>query len=396
MAMKSDFSLLVERAFQKEALKKIVFSRPIEQSDASKVSGRLCAHRGRRVLALEYSLNDNTVAQRNVREDELVEFINTLSSQYRQINLLTELGDAERKTKADGKEVLLGFDKLARKLDGAAPAFERAIEELDRKKTYIFDGSEPFMTSLGISDKNGRVHDKRQGKFRQICRFVEHVRDVLPHLPKDDTIVIYDLCSGKSYLSFAVYHYLTVIQKRQVKMLGVDLKGETVKLCDSIAKELGFVGMRFICDDVRNLKGDERPHLVLSLHACDIATDVVLDSAAALGADVILSTPCCHRYLNDKINTPALEFVTDFPHLKNKLCEALTDAIRLARLKSFGYKVSALELTDPDDTPKNTLIRAVKSASFTEKEAAKYRAEYQKILEYVLGDNASSYLSEYK
>ena len=177
-------------------------------------------------------------------------------------------------------------------------------------------------------------------------------------------------------------------------MLGVDLKGETVKNCDSIAKMLHFDGMTFICDDIGNLPKSENPHLVLSLHACDVATDIVLDSAVSLGAHVILSTPCCHRYLNDKIKADSLGFITDYPHLKNKLCEVVTDAVRLARLAASGYKVAALELTDPDDTPKNTLIRAIRQKDKSDPSLKKKKEEYERILDFVLGDKKDTYLSE--
>ena len=394
-AMRSDFLALAVLAFKRQALRKIVFSRPVESTEPQKAVGRLCAHRGQKILALEYSLPDDTVSHKNVREDELYDELSLLLGKYRQVNLLTELGDAERKLSKSGAEVLLGAEKLMRRLDGEKPAFEKAIEALDRKKTYIFDGTEPFFTALGISDKNGRVHDKKQGKFRQINRFTEQISDIYPRLPQDGELLVYDLCCGKSYLGFAVYHYLVNLKGRRVRMLGVDLKGETVKRCDGIAKELGFTGMSFITDDVKNLPMNETPDLVLSLHACDVATDIVLDTAAALGAGVILSTPCCHRYLNGKVAANELKFVTDYPHLGNKLCEALTDAIRLARLKTHGYKVAALELTDPDDTPKNTLIRALK-ANVDESELAGAREEYERILSFVLGDGAGKYLSECK
>ena len=132
--------------------------------------------------------------------------------------------------------------------------------------------------------------------------------------------------------------------------------------------------------------------MVISLHACDIATDIVLNRAIELSAKVILSTPCCHKYLNDKISAPELSFVTEFPHLRNKLCEAITDAIRIARLKSHGYSVSAMELTDPENTPKNTLIRAVLKKNKDGVDIEK--AKYAEILTYLLGEGAKDYLKE--
>ena len=391
--MKTDFLNLVKKSFDKEIIKKLVFSKPID-TEAAKVTARLCAHRGRKILAAEYSLPGNTVAQRNFREEELIDELSVLMNKYKQANLITTLGDAEWKLSKKGKEALLGSDALSKKLSGAEPSFISSIEALDRKKNYILTGDEDFLITLGISDKNGRVHDKKQGKFRQINRFLEHIENISEDLPKEREILIYDLCCGKSYLSFAVYYYLTKRKNLNVKMLCIDLKRDVINWCDSIANELGYERMSFICDDISNTPDDITPDMVISLHACDIATDIVINCALKLGAKIILSTPCCHRYLNDKINQKSLEFVSEYPHLRNKLCEAITDAIRLARISSYGYNVSALELTDPENTPKNTLINAIKESVLTDAELEKRKAKYDEILNFVLGEGKISYLSE--
>lgn len=393
MTAKTDFLSLVCECFRKEVLKKLVFSRPIE-TEISKVSGRLCAHRGRRILALEYTLPGNTVSQKNVREEDINGEISLLLSTYRQANLITTIGDAEWKTSKSGAEVILGGQTLLRKLSGNAPDFEKAIESLDNKKKYMLSGDEEFLKTLDISDKSGRVHDKKQGKFRQINRFLEHIENLYTKLPQGEKILIYDLCCGKSYLSFAVYHYFTEIKHRKVEMLCIDLKRDVINWCDGVAKALGYIGMRFICDDIANTPKDVSPDMVISLHACDIATDIVINRAIELGAKVILSTPCCHQYMNGKILAEELSFVTEYPHLKNKICEALTDAVRLARLKAHGYKVKALELTDPENTPKNTLLHAVKEDNLTEKTLCVRKKEYEDILNFILRDNRNDYLKE--
>lgn len=393
MNPKSNFLSLVSASFKKEVLKKLVFSRP-KETEIIKVSGRLCSHRGRRILAIEYSLPGNTVSQKNISECELKAKLAELIDLYSQANLITTLGDAEWKTSKSGKEVLLGGDALLRKLNGSAPSFESAIEELDRKKNYILTGKEDFLITLGISDASGRVHDKKQGKFRQINRFLEHIENVYKEIPQNKKILIYDLCCGKSYLSFAVYHYLTSIKGRDVELLGIDLKRDVISWCDTVARELGYTGMKFICDDVTNTPKSVTPDMVISLHACDIATDIVINCALKLQAKVILSTPCCHKYLNDKIMTRELSFVADYPQLRNKLCESITDAIRLSRIASYGYKVTALELTDPENTPKNTLLRAVREENVSEGELFERRKHYDGILDYVLGDKKKDYLKE--
>ena len=151
-------------------------------------------------------------------------------------------------------------------------------------------------------------------------------------------------------------------------------------------------GMIFRAEDIRKLPRDRRPDLVVSLHACDVATDVVLDAAAALGAKVILSTPCCHRYLDRKIVSPELSFVTRHPKLRGKLAEALTDALRCLRLEAAGYEVTAAELVDPDDTPKNTVLRAILRGDAVKMNEAKIA--YENAKQFLLGDGADAYLAD--
>ena len=379
-------------AFEREIIKKLVFSRP-KTSEISKVAARLVSHRGRKMLVFEYSLPGNTVSHKNVGRDGLADILTELCSEYMQVNLITTLGDTEWKISKSGKEALLGADKLRNKMLSGNREFESAIASLDNKKNYILNGNEDFLILLGISDKNGRVHDKKQGKFRQINRFLEIIEDIYTELPAEGEIKIYDLCCGKSYLSFAVYYYLTEKKQRSVKLFGIDLKRDCILWCSDVAKMLGYTGMSFVTDDVKNTPDGDVPDMVISLHACDIATDIVINRAMELGAKVILSTPCCHKYLNDKIKAKELSFVTDHPHLRNKLAEALTDAIRVSRLESCGYSVSAIELVDPDDTPKNTLIRAVKRNNTDTAKLRTQKDKYEKILAFVLGDGKEGYLN---
>ena len=389
MAKSDVFCGCVRSAFETGIIKKLVFSRPTA-SEIKKVSARLCSHRDKKILAFEYSLPGNTVSHRNVGSDALDTVLSELITEYSQANLITTLGDAEWR-RAKRTEVALGTDALMKKMTGQTPKFELAIESLDRKKNYILGGGEDFLITLGVSDKTGRVHDKKQGKFRQINRFLEHIEAVYKNLPANKPLTVYDLCCGKSYLSFAVYYYLTKVKGREVNLLGVDLKRDVIAWCDSTARALGYTGMKFLYDDIANVPKDTAVDMVISLHACDTATDIVLSCAAELGAKVILSTPCCHRYLNNKISAKELSFVTKHPQLSGKLCEAITDAIRLSRLECYGYTVMAKELTDPDDTPKNTLITAVKGSA--DEEAIRLaKARYDAILNFVLGDRKSDYL----
>lgn len=269
-----------------------------------------------------------------------------------QINLITTAGNAEFRRSRNGVEILLGAAKVRAALDaaqlpgGSAPR-KIDIAGHDRVKQHILTGAEPFLIRLGVSDANGRVHDKKQPKFRQINRFLELIRDTESALPATGCLHICDLCCGKSYLSFAVYHYFTAIRHREVHMVGVDMKADVMDACNDIARDLGMTGLSFLCADISLYESDEPVDMVISLHACDTATDLVLGKAIEWKAKVVLSTPCCHHELNRTLNCPELEFIARHSLLRQKLCDAATDALRLARLEAAGYEVAALELIDP-------------------------------------------------
>ena len=217
-------------------------------------------------------------------------------------------------------------------------------------------------------------HDKKLPKLRQINRFLEYIRDIDEKIPKNDVLYIADLCCGKSYLSFAVYYYFSAIKKRKVTMYCVDLKPDVIAYCADVASKVGFNGMKFTCGDVSAFEPEHKPELVVSLHACDTATDLVLDKASGWQTKVILATPCCHHEMNHNLNCPTLSFIAEHSMLRQKFCDAATDALRAKKLESFGYTVDAVELVDPDDTPKNILLRAVLSNKPSEKAKAEYKA----------------------
>ena len=224
-----------------------------------------------------------------------------------------------------------------------------------------------------------------QAKFRQINKFVEHIESVLDKLPKEQ-INIYDLCCGKSYLSFAVYHYFKNVLHMDVNMICVDLKADVIEYCSNLASRIGFDSMEFVCGDIMKYEMKHKPHLVISLHACDIATDIVLNKASENGADVILSTPCCHHELNHKLNCPTLDFVAKHSMLRQKMCDALTDALRLLKLEACGYRVDSLELIDPEDTPKNIMLRAIKKKKVDLDKLNQLKEKYEQTKRFLLGE----------
>ena len=376
---------LILKSAKGELLKKAVFSKSQDKSVIKCVlTPKLL--RGELVLYAESFHSDNKAKQKNIPISDESEIM-ALIEGFAQINLITTAGDCELKRAKSGKVTLIGGDKLERALDGDSTSFKRVVISSNNKvKNHILSGNEPFLVHLGVSDKNGRVYDKKQAKFRQINRFLELIRDVEDKLPTGD-IRICDLCCGKSYLSFAVYHYFAIIKGRHVKMTGVDLKADVIEYCNKVASACGFDGLEFLCGDINLYDAEEHVNLVISLHACDIATDMVLDKAIAWDADVVLSTPCCHHDLNKKINSESLKFITDHSMLRQKLCDAATDALRLKKLEWHGYDVMSLELIDPDETPKNIMLRGVRRKNFDMRgeRAMKARAEYIAAYEFLTG-----------
>lgn len=368
--------LIIDAALGRQ-LKKVVLSKP----DAKEIRRAELRHlliSGRDVLQCESFLVENKAIHRNIVCEGGIQELRGLICGFAQINVITSAGICEYRRSRSGNETVIGLDKLRRAMaDGAGVELPGGN---NREKNYILEGGEPFLIHLGISGHDGRVHDKKQSKFRQINRFLEHIRDVEGYLPSDK-IRICDLCCGKSYLTFAVYHYFSEIRKMKVSMTGVDLKPDVVDYCNSTASALGYGGLEFVRGDVSEYTTDETPQLVVSLHACDTATDVVLERAAAWRAKVILSTPCCHHELNGKINCPELRFITEHSMLRQKFCDAATDALRLKLLEAKGYRAAALELIDPDETPKNILLRAIRIDNFDMggPRAAKLAEEYEKI-----------------
>ena len=350
---------------------------------------------GQTVLQLESFTRDNKALHENLSVSEGLERLYEVASGYSQINLICTSCECQLIRSKSGKVSVIGQGKVEALLTRSNGVSAVQTDTNNRKKQYILNGNEPFLKLLGISEgSSGRVLDKKQAKFRQINRFLEHIRDIYKHLPEAGELYVLDLCCGKSYLSFAVYHYLNVVLGRRVRMIGVDLKEDVIEYCSDVASRLGFVGLRFYCADINRFEfdADRRPDLVLSLHACDIATDIVIDKAIALDARVILSTPCCHHELNHSLDCPTLGFIGRHSMLRQKLCDAATDALRLMRMELYGYAVDSLELIDPDDTPKNVLLRGIKKRSVRKdsEEFASRLGEYIRTRDFLYGGNADS------
>ncbi len=390
-------ALLTDSA-EAEVLDRAVFSKCRDKSVSRMTLSRRLI-KGAPVLQLETlrvaDVADTTTGKRkpvqaaheNLSPDKVSGRLSDLIAQCDQINVMTSVGSCEFRRSKGGKETLTGGTAIRRALDGAVPTPKKLpVLGNDKVKRRILRGDEPFLIELGVSDVSGRVHDKKQAKYRQINRFLELIRDVEAALPAEGPLHICDLCCGKSYLSFAVYHYFTAIRGRTVRMAGVDMKAEVMAECEAIARHLGMDGLTFTCADVALYDFGAPVHMVISLHACDIATDIVLDKATEWGARVILSTPCCHHDLNKRLSSPALGFIAEHSMLRQKLCDAATDALRLKRLEACGYEVCALELIDPEETPKNVMLRGIRKHDPKSPRCRRAAAEYAEAYAFLTGE----------
>ena len=258
----------------------------------------------------------------------------------------------------------------------ATPSFASGA---DRKKKYIIEENVPvpFLVRLGVMTREGKVVAQKYDKFRQINRFLEYVADILDELTAratdgkgfspDRPLRIIDFGCGKSYLTFAVYHFLTNIRHIDVDITGLDLKADVIADCQKLAEESGCDRLRFQVGDIADYSDTEKPDLVITLHACDMATDYALDWAVGQGAAAILSVPCCQHELNTRLQEKgafpdASPFASLARHgiIRERLAALATDAIRAEMLEQAGYRVQVLEFIDMSHTPKNLLIRAVK------------------------------------
>lgn len=231
----------------------------------------------------------------------------------------------------------------------------------NRKKKYILEEGipVPFLIDLGVMTQNGNIVNAHYDKFRQINRFLEYIEDILPSLPTDRELRILDFGCGKSYLTFAIYYYLKVLKGYPVRITGLDLKEDVIRHCNELAVKYGYDKLEFLCGNIAYYDGCSQVDMVVTLHACDTATDYALAKAIGWGAKVILSVPCCQHELNKQMKNDLLSPVLHYGILKERMAALMTDGLRAQILEANGYRTQILEFIDMAHTPKNLLIRAV-------------------------------------
>lgn len=231
----------------------------------------------------------------------------------------------------------------------------------NRAKHYILEEGKtvPFLRDLGVMTKTGEIVRTKFDKFRQINRFLEFIEDILPQLPKDREVTILDFGCGKSYLTFAMYYYLHELNGYDIRIIGLDLKTDVIEACNQLAKKYGYKKLKFLEGNIADYTGSDEVDMVVTLHACDTATDFALAKAVGWKAKVILSVPCCQHELNGQMANEVLAPLFSYGLIKERMAALVTDSLRAEYLKREGYDTQILEFIDMEHTPKKILIRAV-------------------------------------
>lgn len=320
--------------------------------------------------------SDKQVFHKNVDEEELISFcIEELGVNFLQLNAWMLGGEASVKLTKKGKLLF-----SLKKADNSALADE--VRDNNRKKNYILEEGrviEPLI-DMGIFTKEGKIVSSMYDKFKQINRFIEIIDDelkkkIITHLN------IIDFGCGKSYLTFIVYYYLTEIKKIKVNMIGLDLKEDVIKKCNNAAKKYGYENLSFELGDINGYSAPFKVDMVITLHACDMATDFALYNAINWGANYIFSVPCCQHELNAQIKSETFSLMTRYGIIKERFSAIVTDAIRGNLLEYMGYNVNLLEFVDLSHTPKNILIRAVKNPNKAENVKLRAMDEVKRMME---------------
>ena len=351
-----------------------VISNPRDKTGIIKIKARPLEKKGELFFQLE-SFTRTQAFHENLSGTDACRRLTEYMGQFGQMQIETVQEECTVLVSKKGKVTI----KRKRRQKAAAPA-DRSH---NRKKHYILEEGipVPFLQDLGVMTEEGKIVRTKTDKFRQINRFLEFVEDILPRLDKGRELMILDFGCGKSYLTFAMYYYLHDLKGYDIRIIGLDLKSEVIAHCGKLAKKYGYEKLTFLEGDIADYDGVDQVDMVVTLHACDTATDYALAKAVGWGAEVILSVPCCQHELNaqfaeDREQTKeqteresCLAPVMDYGLLRERFAALATDGLRAKYLESVGYETQVLEFIDMEHTPKNILIRAVKSGKENEKAA---------------------------
>ena len=352
---------LAEKVFNIEFIQGVI-SNPKDKEGVQKIKIRPVEIRGEVYFQFE-SFTKTQAFHENLMRKAAVVKVSEYMTQFRQMQITTSSINYTVLVSKKGKVTI---QKKRQK-----ECVKAASLSHNRDKNYILKEGlfVPFLQDLGVMTADGKIVRSRFDKFRQINRFLEFIEDILPQLDKDRELTILDFGCGKSYLTFAMYYYLHELKKYDIRVIGLDLKKDVIDHCNQLTKKYGYDKLSFLVGDIADYEGVDQVDMVVTLHACNTATDFALAKAVGWNAKVILSVPCCQHELNGQIYTDALAPVMDYGLLKERFAALVTDGLRAKYLEASGYETQVLEFIDMEHTPKNILLRAVKTGKINEKAA---------------------------
>ena len=342
---------ILKKSLNKEFLSAII-SNPREKGGIVKIKIRPVEHKDNILYQCEEHRN-NQVFHHNLNEEAAAGYIENAMQEFKQMQMETRKFRYQVLVSKKGKMT------IQRRLQTGK--FKEIDLSHNRKKHYILEEGKavPFLQDLGVMTKEGEIVRTKFDKFRQINRFLEFIEDVLPELPKDREVTILDFGCGKSYLTFAIYYYLHELKGYDIRIIGLDLKTDVIYACNQLAKKYGYRKLKFMEGNIADYTGSDEVDMVVTLHACDTATDFALAKAVGWKAKVILSVPCCQHELNRQMENETLAPLFSYGLIKERMAALVTDAIRAEYLKREGYDTQILEFIDMEHTPKNILIRVI-------------------------------------
>ena len=341
-----------------EDLERILVSNARRGSSVSKLQVRPVPVKGE-VRYQVTRIQGTKAIHENYEKEELISYLTEqMKENFRQLQLEGRYVQGRVLVSKKGKADIKARETKARAREDFTPMLSH-----NRKKKYLLQEGipVPWLVDLGVMTPEGKVRNSRYDKFKQLNRYLEFIQDILPKLPKDREIRIIDFGCGKSYLTFAMYYYLKELNHYDIQVTGLDLKADVIEKCQSLADKYGYDRLDFQQGDIASYEGADQVDMVVTLHACDTATDFALAKAVKWGARVILSVPCCQHELNRQVQNQDLAPVLEYGILKERFAALLTDGLRAQMLKSAGYDTQILEFISMEHTPKNLLIRAVKN-----------------------------------
>lgn len=332
----------------------IIISNPRKNNDILKVKIRPVVLKEQLKFQMTRYVGTKVLHANMDQKDTAFEIIRYLTCDFRQMQAQTRSGEITVLVSKKGK---ITIKRHAKPVENP---FE-LIAAHNREKKYILQEGKPveFLVDLGVMTREGKIVRTKYDKFRQINRFLEFIQDVVPSLDRNRPLHIIDFGCGKSYLTFAMYYYFKVLQGYDVEITGLDLKKDVIEHCNGLAMKYGYKKLKFLHGDIASYEGCDHVDMVVTLHACDTATDAALYKAVLWKARVILSVPCCQHELNRQIKCPSLSAVFQYGLLKERMAALVTDGMRAELLNIAGYKTQVMEFIDMEHTPKNILIRGI-------------------------------------